>query len=92
MLNLVELGYVQLDVQASNLFFQVISERHDQRQAPVPLPICNSGRLTRPPPTSPLCALSSTSSPLRLRPSIWGTQAIGITRVGNKGRIKNRPH
>ena len=25
-----ELGYVQLDAQASNLFFQVISARHDQ--------------------------------------------------------------
>ena len=30
MLNLGELGYVQLDAQASYLFFQVISARHDQ--------------------------------------------------------------
>ena len=30
MLIIDELGYVQLDAQASNLFFQVISARHDQ--------------------------------------------------------------
>ena len=72
-----ELGYVALDPEASNLFFQVISARHDAELGTIattnlPFGQFNQIFATMPLPTPPLIGSS-----MKLRCFTWRVIAIG---------------